>query len=118
MHRLTSAVSSFSHSRRRFLEALGALGVALAAHDAEAAVANEAGSNERGEANPLFVPGDRGYLGRLAPRGKPVRLIADAAGPLPHGIVHGPIAYRAQHEGRVYINPTLIVRRGDRMRID
>src|SRR5438105_4403557 len=118
MHRLTSAVSSFSPSRRRFLEALGALGIALGGRDAGSAAANDAGSGDHGDANPLFVPGDRGYLGRLALQGKPLRLVADVAGPLPRGIVHGPIAYRAQHDNRDYINPTLIVRRGERVRIE
>jgi suppressor of ftsI/bilirubin oxidase len=70
-----------------------------------------------GKTTPLFVPGDKGYLGRLALRGKSVQLTVGPTAVLPRGIVHGPIAYRAQHEGRDYINPTLVVRRGERMQV-
>jgi suppressor of ftsI/bilirubin oxidase len=70
-----------------------------------------------GKATPLFVPRDSGYLGRLTLRGKPLTLVASAAGTLPPRVVHGPIAYRAQHEGRDYINPTLVVRRGERVQV-
>ena len=65
----------------------------------------------------LFLPGDRGYLGRLAPRGKAVTLVATRAGALPSGIVHGTLAYRARFGGREYVNPLLVVRRGERVRM-
>ena len=70
-----------------------------------------------GKPTPLFIPRDSGYLGRLAPHGKPVTLIASTAEVLPPGVAHGPIAYRAAHEGRDYINPTFVVRRGERVQI-
>jgi suppressor of ftsI/bilirubin oxidase len=72
-----------------------------------------AGANAR----PLFVPRDSGFLGRLAPRGAPLALTATRAPGLPAGIVHGPFAYRVRHRGRDYVNPTLVLRRGERVRV-
>src|SRR5207248_10947470 len=104
-----------SSSRRSFLRGTGALGLAAVARPSCAAQLIDICS--AGTAQRLFVPSDRGYLGRLAPRGKSVTLIATRSGGLPRGIVHGPFAYRAVHEGRNYINPTLVLRRGERVQI-
>src|SRR5947208_15835903 len=96
-----------SSSRRSFLRGAGALGLSAMGHPSCAAQLIDvcsAGTMQR-----LFVPSDRGYLGRLAPRGRPLTLLATRAGGLPRGIVHGPLAYRALHEGRNYINPTLVL---------
>ena len=35
---------------------------------------------------------------------------------MPTGVVHGPLAFRARHRGRDYLNPTLVLRRGERVR--
>ncbi len=66
---------------------------------------------------PLYVPHDTGYLGRLAPRGAPLALVVGPRSSLPVGVAHGPFAYRARHNGRDFQNPTLILRRGERVRI-
>src|SRR5213595_3921481 len=119
MRRLPSLISSTA-SRRYFLQSVGALGLAAIFRPTQSnsAVAADFCAAGEGKATPLFVPRDIGYLGRLTPRGKPLTLIAGAAGALPSGLVHGPIAYRAQHDGRDYVNPTLVVRRGERVQID
>ncbi len=65
----------------------------------------------------LFVPRNAGYLGRLAPRGAPLTLVAGPRGALPAGIAHGPLAYRVRHGGRDYVNPSLMLARGERVRI-
>src|SRR5262249_53759468 len=59
----------------------------------------------------------RGYLGRLELEGKPLTLVASRGTNMPRGIVHGSLAYRARHSGRDYVNPTLVVRRGERVRL-
>jgi len=61
----------------------------------------------------LHVPGTSGYLGRLAPRGAPLTLIA-AAG---DGTTPGRLVYRVRHAGRDYVNPTLVLRPGERVRV-
>src|SRR5207253_10712957 len=119
MRRLPSTIPSTCASRRYFLQSIGALGLAgVVRHtQSESAVAADFCAAGASKATPLFVPRDSGYLGRLALRGKPLTLVASAAGTLPRGVVHGPSAYRAQHQGRDYINPTLVVRRGERVQI-
>jgi blue copper oxidase len=109
-------------SRRRALRAMAALGLAFFARPAQSdqATSNKRPANWCGtgkSARPLFIPRDEGYLGRLALRGAPLALAAAPAGALPAGIVHGPLAYRARHRERDYLNPTLVLRRGERVRI-
>jgi len=120
MRRLPSTNPSNRASRRYFLQSIGALGLAgvFRPTQSDSAVGADFCTTGDGKATTLFIPGDSGYLGRLALRGKPLTLIASAVGALPPGIVHGPIAYRAQHKGRDYINPTLVVRRGERVQIE
>jgi suppressor of ftsI/bilirubin oxidase len=65
----------------------------------------------------LFVPGDSGFLGRLAPRGAPLTLVATTRGTLAGGMVHGPLVYRVRHGGRDYLNPTLALAPGERVRL-
>src|SRR5438552_1045424 len=120
MRRLPSTNPSNRASRRYFLQSIGALGLAgvFRPTQSDSAVGADFCTTGDGKATTLFIPGDSGYLGRLALHGKPLTLIASAVGALPPGIVHGPIAYRAQHKGRDYINPTLVVRRGERVQIE
>jgi len=61
----------------------------------------------------LFVPGARGLFGRLAPDGARLRLRAAAVAARP-----GALAYQAEHRGRQFVNPTLVLRRGERVRVD
>ncbi len=64
-----------------------------------------------GPGHPLFVPSDRGFLGRLAPDEQTLTLRAAPlhdAGPLTLG-------YFARHQGRDFVNPTLLLRPGQRV---
>ena len=56
-------------------------------------------------------------FGRVELRGRPLTLVAAHATGLPRGTTHGVLAYRADHGGRDYINPTLVVRRGERVQV-
>jgi suppressor of ftsI/bilirubin oxidase len=118
--------------RRDFLRALGAIGLStLHAHahsdDAEGHpdehVAWPSGLDDLcsagPNARPLFVPGDRGFLGRLKPPDDvlPLRaasLPAEFLNPLA-GFTQG---YLLSHDGRRYCNPTLVLQPGQRVRVD
>ena len=65
----------------------------------------------------LHIPGDTGHLGRLAPRGQTLTLTAGAANGTPSARATGSLAYSAHHRGRRYANPTLVLQRGERVRI-
>jgi blue copper oxidase len=66
---------------------------------------------------PLHVPGASGFLGRLALDEAPLTL---RAAPLPAGAAAGGLTqgYLASYQGRSYLNPTLVLRPGQRVRID
>ena len=70
----------------------------------------------RGRIRKLFVPGDAAIWG-----GSTARRAADArrdgARSDRGGVAHGPLAYRLRHGGRDYVNPTLALARGERVRI-
>ncbi len=108
-----------SHPRRRFLKALGALGayaLPRAALPDDAAPSNRALGDFCGagaSAQPLQIPGASGMFGRLAPDGARLRLRASTIAGSPDAL-----AYTAEHRGRQFRNPTLILRRGERVRID
>ena len=106
-------------SRRAFLQRGSALGLVAIAGSVVGApqIQTDFCSMGRGRSARLFLPGDRGYLGRLAPHGQPITLVAAPAGELPAGIVHGSRAYHVRHAGRDYVNPTLVVRRGERIQV-
>ena len=105
--------------RRCFLQRAGALGLAAVARSTASgpAAAGDFCSTAQGPSRRLFVPRDRGYLGRVELRGRPLTLVAAHATGLPRGTTHGVLAYRADHGGRDYINPTLVVRRGERVQV-
>jgi blue copper oxidase len=65
----------------------------------------------------LTIPGDAGYLGRLAPRGDALTLSAGVTGGVPSALTTGPLAFSARHRGHRYANPTLVLQRGERVRI-
>jgi FtsP/CotA-like multicopper oxidase with cupredoxin domain len=116
---------SMSLTRRRFLKTLGS--VALAGLPANARPGQaETGSTSApidwcgsGEpAAPLFVPRDSGLLGRLVLddetltlRAAPVKAGAGA----PDDFVH---AYLARFRGRDYVNPTIVLHRDQRVRVE
>src|SRR5258705_11000593 len=112
-----------SFSRRRLLHGLAALGLTAAARpvhpDALAplrAVDSFCSTGDR-RSRGLFIPGDAGYLGRLAPRGELLTLTAGATGGVPAALTPGSQGFAARHRGRRYSNPTLLLQRGERARI-
>jgi len=114
-------------NRRSFLKTLG--GLALSALPSHARPDHAAGAQasrqadwcgEAGAGRPLFIPGERGFLGRLALDDAPLTL---RAGPLGQdnadlrsiGLTQ---AYFARHRGREFANPTFVLQRGQRVRIE
>jgi blue copper oxidase len=109
--------------RRDLLKALGALGCAsipcrtLPVRAASPIVSPAGGDycSANAASRSLFVPGRDGWFGRLAPDGAPLTMratsIAGAAGPWTQG-------YAVEHLGARFVNPTLLVKRGERVRIE
>src|SRR5579862_1905310 len=64
-------------------------------------------------ASVLQVPGDSGHFGYLSPRGEAlkVRVVEQTS-------KHIALAYRVEHRGKLYLNPTLMVRHGERFRVE
>ena len=111
-------------SRRRFLENLAALGLAVVARPVwpdrtalDRPALDFCTTGDR-RLQRLWVPGDSGYLGRLTPLGEPLTLTASASGGAHLAITERPLAFVARRRGRRYTNPTLVVQRGERMRIN
>jgi FtsP/CotA-like multicopper oxidase with cupredoxin domain len=113
-------VIQLQSKRRNFLKSLGALGLGALPRVAlpEDAATNDAptqgdfcGTGANGQA--LFIPGARGMFGRLVPDGARLRLRAGTLAGKPDKL-----AYLVEHSGRQFINPTLVLRRGERVRID
>jgi len=116
--------ATMSFTRRNFLKSAGAF--ALAASPANArpgqversktASADWCGS--RAPATPLFVPRESGFLGRLVLDDEPLTLRvapANAGSGAPEGLVQ---AYFARFRGRDYVNPTLVLRTDQRVRVE
>jgi len=108
-------------SRRRFLRSAALLGAAAAARPLSAdwfrapGFAADICASPGASSQRLTIPGESGYLGWLAPRGTAVTLTARPRKDVRSGI--GALEYAASHRGRLYSNPTLIVERGERVRI-
>jgi blue copper oxidase len=112
-----------SMRRRELLKALGALGCAalpgrtLSVRAASPAAARAAADYCAANAGsrPLFVPAGDGWFGRLTPDGTPLTMraltIASTAGPWTQG-------FTVEHRGARFVNPTLVFKRGERVRID
>jgi FtsP/CotA-like multicopper oxidase with cupredoxin domain len=63
----------------------------------------------------LHIGTEAGWLGRLVPAGSDVAL---RAGPAPADpAVRWALAYDCTHRGRRFLNPTLVVERGERLRV-
>ena len=114
-----------SLTRRDFLKTLG--GVALGALPPDAG-SEHAGSGETSEQNdwcgggerslPLFIPGERGFLGRLVLDDETLTLRAAALKPADDAPAGLSQAYLASYRGREYVNPTLLVHPGQRVRVE
>jgi blue copper oxidase len=108
-------------SRRHFLSSLSAValgslsGAGRADHASAAAEAQSCGDEQ---AASLRIPRDRGFLGRLVLDDRPLTL---RAAPIPAGAALQPglsQAYFASVDGRDYVNPTLVMRPGQPVKID
>ena len=111
-------------SRREFIKAAGGLALSSlppgsrADHAAADAPRASDWCGTDGHAAPLFVPRDRGFLGRLALDEQTLTLRAAALSARdspPAGLTS---AYVAQAGGRTYLNPTLVLHRDQRVRVD
>jgi FtsP/CotA-like multicopper oxidase with cupredoxin domain len=107
-------------SRRDFILDLGALALASlprqtrADHAATSLAPSAEGCGEASTS--LFIPRDRGFLGRLAIDDRMLTLRAAA---LPVGASQAlSLGYVASVDGREYVNPTLVARPGQRVKID
>ncbi len=100
------------------MQGLAALGAFAATWPARSDLAQDDSfcSTVNRTARRLYVPGDNGYLGRLSPRGQALTLTAGPAGLLPATLTTGDLGIAARHGGRRYVNPTLVLQRGERMR--
>ena len=107
-------------TRRRVLQGLAALGVSAATRPVHPDILAKVGaadsfcrSGDR-HSQRLYVPGDAGYLGRLAPRGGSLALTAGVTGGVPSALTPGSLGYAVRNRGRRYSNPTLVFQRGER----
>lgn len=112
---------AFDRSRRHLLKGAAALGGCALAAPFVAGRRPARGwsadycATPAGAPQALAVPGDDGYLGRLAPRGTPLTLTARPRQRGPAG--SGTLEYVCEHQGQRYLNPSLVVERGERVRV-
>src|SRR5450432_2057244 len=107
--------------RREWLKALGVLGCAalpgriLPAFAAPESAPGADYCSANGSSGPLFVPSRLGWFGRLAPDGEAITMRAEdilgGTGTWTQGLI-------VQHRRRRYVNPTLVLKPGERVRID
>ena len=114
-----------SPTRREFLKTLG--GAALCAlpphgradHSAGGGLSlQNAGCSAGDRSQRLFVRGDRGFLGRLALGDDTLTLRAAVLKPGDAARSRLTHAYVARFRGREYVNPTLVLNRGQRVRVE
>ena len=105
-----------SSDRRRVLAQLGALGCAFVTSRALSDTSTAAPADWCGppSGSRLFVPGNDGWLGRLAPDDSSIAL-ATASSPTVD--TPWPAAFVARHRGRSYRNPTLAFESSQRARL-
>jgi blue copper oxidase len=105
--------------RRNVVKALGALACAAMPARIVSALAASPVTGDYCSANaasgPLFVPARAGWFGRLAPDGAPVTMRASIIGALGGAWSQG---FIVEHRGRRFVNPTLLLKRGERVRIE
>lgn len=112
-------------TRRTILQALSGLALcSLAVPGRADTPANAAGTPARGDGcgtggsgQPLWVPAEQGFLGRLEVDDSPLTLRAAALPPGDPDAKGCTLAYFARHRGREFFNPTLVLRPGQRARI-
>jgi len=109
-------------TRRSFLRTLGGFalgGLPFRARPDEAGGVSSPGDWCRAgdRSQPLFVPGNRGFLGRLVLDEQPLtlRVAALQRDHAPAGFTQG---YLARFRGRDYVNPILVLHPGQRVRVE
>jgi FtsP/CotA-like multicopper oxidase with cupredoxin domain len=121
--RSTAPTNPIDVRRRRVLQGLCALGLTGAAplsrpDDAARDATGARCSPPAQWTRRLFIPATGGYLGRLQVTDAPLVMRAGGASGIPRDVAHGPLAYRVEGpDGHGGINPTLVVRRGARIRV-
>jgi blue copper oxidase len=110
-------------SRREFIQTV--VGLALSSLPPWARADHAAGAPPAADwcggdahATPLFVPRDRGFLGRLALDERTLTLRAQALSKGDSAPAGFTWAYVANVGGRTYLNPTLVLHRDQRVRVD
>jgi suppressor of ftsI/bilirubin oxidase len=107
-----------SPARRRLLQGVsGACALALVRPSRSDDASTSAMCSASSAAPNLWQPGNSGYLGRLTPGAAPLVLRAGQAGSLPPNVRHGALAFHALQGGAAFVNPTLVVRRGETLRV-
>jgi suppressor of ftsI/bilirubin oxidase len=108
-----------SPARRRLLQGVsGACALALVrpSRSGESAPAEPVCGNGS-RVQTLYQPGTSGYLGRIEAGSGALVLRAGPTGALPAGIEHGRLAFASERNGATFVNPTLVVRRGELLRV-
>jgi suppressor of ftsI/bilirubin oxidase len=106
-----------SYARRRLLQGLTAAGALAVVRPSFSDEAPGAECRSGDAAQALRQPGASGYLGRIRMDGTPLVLRAAPVESPPGGVVHGPLAFRAARGGSTFLDPTIVVRRGERFRV-
>lgn len=108
-------------NRRSFLQTLGGLALSAPGPLRAASRTPESWPTDwcgGATPQPLLVPGDTGFLGRLAPGEEVLTLRAAALPANDTGTGGLALGYLAKQGSRAFINPTLVLRPGQRVRID
>jgi len=110
-----------STRRRDFIKALGGLGLSalpfrtLSDHHLGVAPTTQDFCGDDSRSRPLFIPGPAGLFGRIG-LDAPLRMRAAALNDADRS--PWPLGFSVEHKGRRYTNPTLVLRPGDRVRIE
>ena len=111
-------------NRRDFLKTLGGVALVALPPDPGSGHAGAAETSVRSDwcggseqSLPLFVPGERGFLGRLVLDDETLTLRAAPLEPADNAPAGLSQAYLASYRGREYVNPTLVLHPGQRVRV-
>jgi len=112
-------------NRRDFLKTLGGVALVALPPDPGSGHAGAAETSVRSDwcggseqSLPLFVPGERGFLGRLVLDDETLTLRAAPLEPADNAPAGLSQAYLASYRGREYVNPTLVLHPGQRVRVE
>ena len=112
-------------NRRDFLKTFGGFALCALPSKARPDRASAGGAPSQGDwcatgqrGEPLFIPSDRGFLGRLALGEDTLTLRAAVLKPGDAARSRLTHAYVARFRGREYVNPTLVLHPGQRVRVE